>query len=112
MFELGEEGLRVAAKSGALLLFFATSVQLGSQSRPSMVVARGEISCREMSRSGSRRSKDADLTSLDHRRGCRLPASDATFVPTVTAELLLQRVVGTRQVGIVIAVKKSRPVTP
>ena len=63
-----------------------------------------------MSRSGGRRGKDANLTALDHRRGGRLSASDATFVPTVAAELLLQRVVGARQVGIVVAVEKPRPV--
>lgn len=45
LFELGEEGLRVTAKSGALFLFFATSVQLGSQLCPGMVIAGGRIFC-------------------------------------------------------------------
>ena len=51
------------------------------------------------------------MTSLNHRRRGCLTAGDATFVPPVAAELLLQGVIGSRQVGIVVAVKKPRPVT-
>ena len=64
-----------------------------------------------MSRSGGGRGKDANLAALNHRRGGRLSPSDATFVPTVAAELLFQSVVGTWQVGIIIAVEKPRPIT-
>lgn len=110
MLELGEKVQRVTTKSSALLLLFAACVELGAKFFPGLEVASRKIFGQESARPGGGRGENTDLTALNHRGGSGLPTGDATFVPTVTAELLLQSVVGPRQVGNLITVKEPRPV--
>src|SRR5690606_6183337 len=109
-FEVAEKLLGIPSESRALASFFSPFFELLSEGGPLVVIGGGELLGAGRRYASRDRGENTNLAPLNQRRRSRLASGDATLVPAVTAELLLQGIVGAWQVSVVVTVKEAGPV--